>query len=58
MIKFSQFWKVSLYVRLKTNLFEVQTYLYLLVEKIMFKSHVNLFSYIIITILKLQSGTV
>ena len=33
----------------KTNLFEVQIYLYLLVEKTMFKSHVNLFSSIITT---------
>ena len=49
MIEFSQFLK-GIIVRLKTNLLKYKLYLYLLVEKTMLKSHVNLFSCIIITV--------
>ena len=52
----------AIIVRLKTYLSEVEIYLYLLVEKTMFQSHGNLFSYTIIAILllllPLQSGII
>ena len=51
MTEFSQFWKVSLSGQKHNYIFVVKVYLYLLVEKTMFTSHVNLFSYIITTIL-------
>jgi hypothetical protein len=34
--------------QVKTDIFEVYTYLYILIEKTMFECHVNLFAYIII----------
>ena len=34
--------------QVKTDIFEVYTYLYILIEKTMFECHVNLFAYITI----------